>query len=50
MASITLTISAILAIIFGIIILIAPKALNYLVAIWFLAYGILQLIDLNFPL
>ncbi|MBS3094378.1 DUF3096 domain-containing protein [Candidatus Pacearchaeota archaeon] len=45
MVAITLTISAILAIIFGIIILVWPKSLNYIVAAWFLIYGILQLLS-----
>ena len=46
--SITLTIAAILAILFGLIILFVPKALRYFVAIWFIAYGVLQLLNLNF--
>ncbi|MBS3075917.1 DUF3096 domain-containing protein [Candidatus Pacearchaeota archaeon] len=38
--------SAILAIIFGIIILIWPKSLNYAIAIWLLFNGILQLLNI----
>lgn len=41
---ISLTISAILSIIFGIIILIWPKSLNYAIAIWLLLYGLLQIL------
>ncbi|MDO8459962.1 MAG: DUF3096 domain-containing protein [Nanoarchaeota archaeon] len=46
MVAITLTISAILALIFGIIILIWPKALNVIVAIYLIIIGILQLLGL----
>ena len=49
MVAITLTLSAILAIIFGIIILIWPKALNLLVAVWLIISGILQLVGTAFP-
>ncbi len=49
MVAITITISAILAIIFGIIILIWPKALNLVVAIWLLISGTLQLLGGVFP-
>ncbi len=49
MVLLTITLSAILAIIFGIIILIWPKALNLTVAIWLLLYGILQLIGNAYP-
>gem|GEM_PF-2181264 len=45
MATITLAIPAILAVIFGILILVWPKALNYVVATWLLIYGILQLLS-----
>ena len=41
---ISLVISAILAILFGIVILVAPKSLNYVVALWLIINGILQLI------
>lgn len=44
MAALTLTISAILSIIFGIIILIWPKSLNYAIAIWLLLSGLLQIL------
>jgi len=36
---------AILAIILGVIVLIFPKMLNRIIAIWLIAYGILQLLD-----
>ena len=49
MAVITLTLTAIFAIIFGLIILIWPKALNLAVGIWLLIYGILQLIGGFYP-
>ena len=45
MAAITLTISAILSIIIGIIILIWPKSLNYAIAIWLLLSGLLQILS-----
>ena len=45
MVTLTLTITAILSIIVGLVILIWPKALNYVVALWFLLYGTLQLIS-----
>jgi len=41
---ISLTVSAVLAIIFGILILIWPKLLNVLVALWLIINGILQLV------
>lgn len=41
MAIITLTISAVLSIIFGIIVLAWPKSLNYIIGIWLLLNGIL---------
>ncbi len=43
MAVITVTLTAILAILAGIIILIWPRALNYTVAIYLLLIGILQI-------
>lgn len=49
MVAIILTFSAILAIIFGFIILIWPKALNLAVALWLLLSGILQLIGGYYP-
>lgn len=39
-------ISAILAIIFGIVIMIWKKSLNYLVGIWLIIWGILQLLSM----
>jgi uncharacterized membrane protein HdeD (DUF308 family) len=41
---ISLVISAILAILFGIVILVWPRSLNYVVALWLILNGILQLI------
>ena len=41
---VVLTISAILAIIFGVIILIWPKIINYAIGIWLILYGLLQII------
>ncbi len=49
MVAITVTISAILAIILGIIILIWPKALNLAVAIWLIFYGLLQIVAGIYP-
>jgi len=43
--SISLTISAILAIILGIAVIFFPKLLRWAVGIWLLAFGILQLIN-----
>lgn len=45
MAVIGITISAVLAIIVGIIILIWPKALNIGVALWLIISGILQMFN-----
>jgi len=44
MATIVLALSGILAILFGIIILIWPKALNLAVAIYLIIVGILQIL------
>jgi len=44
MAVITLTLSAILAIIAGIVVLIWPKTLNIAIGLWLLISGILQLV------
>jgi len=41
----TILIMGILAIIFGIIVLIWPKILNVIVAIWLLIWGILQVLN-----
>ena len=49
MAAIIITISAILAIILGLIILVWPKALNLAVAIWLILYGTLQIIAGIYP-
>lgn len=45
MVTITLTVTAILAIVFGILILVKPRTLNFVVAAWLLLYGILQLLS-----
>ncbi len=46
MAIVSITISAVLAIIVGLIILIWPKSLNIAVGLWLLITGILQLIQI----
>ena len=50
MAYITLTISAILAIIAGLLVLFWPKAFRVALGIYLLLVGILQFIDINFQL
>jgi uncharacterized membrane protein HdeD (DUF308 family) len=45
MVSITLTLSAVFAIIAGIVVIFWPRILNYVVGVWLLAYGILQLLN-----
>ncbi|MBS3072086.1 DUF3096 domain-containing protein [Candidatus Pacearchaeota archaeon] len=50
MAVITLTLSAILAIIFGIVILIWPRALNMAVALYLILFGVLQFFDIGFDI
>jgi uncharacterized membrane protein HdeD (DUF308 family) len=45
MVSISLTISAILAIIVGLIVLIWPKVINYAIGLYLIAFGILRLIN-----
>jgi uncharacterized membrane protein HdeD (DUF308 family) len=42
--AIVITISAIAAIIAGIIIIIWPKIINYVIGFWLLLYGLLQII------
>ncbi len=42
--AVTIAISAILALIAGVIILVWPKALNLAVALWLIAYGVLSLL------
>lgn len=41
---VTIAISAVLALIAGVIILVWPKALNLAVALWLIAYGVLSLL------
>lgn len=43
MATITLTLSALLALLFGILILIWPRSLNYFIAVYLILVGILGL-------
>ncbi|MEK6830873.1 MAG: DUF3096 domain-containing protein [Nanoarchaeota archaeon] len=43
MVALTLTLTAVLSIIFGILILIWPRFLNYFVALWLIIIGILGL-------
>lgn len=44
MAVLTITLMAILSILFGILVLVWPKILNYLVGIYLILIGILQLL------
>jgi hypothetical protein len=44
MVEVVLSITAFLAILIGIIILIWPKIINYAVGIWLIVYGLLQLV------
>jgi len=46
MAAISLTIAAVLAVIFGILVLVFPKLIRWAVGLYFLIWGILQLIAL----
>jgi len=41
--AILITITALLAILVGIIIMIWPKIINYAIGIWFILYGVLQI-------
>lgn len=41
--AIVITITAILAIIIGIIVLIWPKVINYAIGLWLILYGVLQI-------
>ena len=45
MVAITLTLSAIFSIVFGIIVLVWKKSLNYAVGFWLLLNGLLQLLS-----
>jgi hypothetical protein len=44
--SVNLTISGVLALIAGILILMIPRLLNYIVAIYLIIVGLLQILDL----
>ncbi|MFA5060792.1 MAG: DUF3096 domain-containing protein [Candidatus Pacearchaeota archaeon] len=44
MVELILTLSALTAIVAGLIILIFPKIINYAIGIWLLIYGVLQII------
>lgn len=44
--TVSLTISGIIALIAGILILIVPRLLNYIVAIYLIVIGLLQVLDL----
>jgi hypothetical protein len=46
MVAISLTIAAVLAVIFGILVLAFPKLLRWAVGLYFLIWGILQLVAL----
>lgn len=46
MAVITLTITAFISILFGVLILLMPRLLNYFVAIWLILAGILQILNI----
>jgi len=51
MALISITITmALLAILGGILILVWPKLLSYIVAIWLILYGVLQLVSDLLPI
>jgi hypothetical protein len=45
---VVLEISALLAIIIGVIILIWPKIINYAIGIWLIVFGLLQLLPQYF--
>jgi hypothetical protein len=49
MTSIILNLSAIIALLFGILVLAVPKFLRYAVGIYLIIIGILGLIGTNFP-
>lgn len=42
--AIVITITALLAIIVGVIIMIWPKIINYAIGIWLILYGLLQML------
>jgi hypothetical protein len=44
MALISLTVSAVLAIILGLLVLVFPKLLRYAIGLWLILSGILQLV------
>ena len=43
--SVSLTISGIVALVAGVLILIAPRLLNYIVAIYLIVVGLLQIVE-----
>ena len=47
MASVTLTISAILAIVAGLLVLFWPKMIRIAIGIYLLLFGILNIVELN---
>jgi uncharacterized membrane protein HdeD (DUF308 family) len=50
MVSLVLTLSAILSIIVGILVLVWPKFLRVAVGLYLLIFGVLQLLNMNFGL
>lgn len=46
MVAISLTIAAVLAVIFGLLVLVFPKLIRWAVGLYFVVWGILQLIAL----
>ncbi|MEK6895763.1 MAG: DUF3096 domain-containing protein [Nanoarchaeota archaeon] len=50
MVSLILSISAILAILIGILVLAIPKFLRYAVGLYLILIGILQLVNLYYPI
>ncbi|MDO8468062.1 MAG: DUF3096 domain-containing protein [Nanoarchaeota archaeon] len=50
MVSTILTISAVLAILIGILVLAIPKFLRYAVGLYLILMGILQLVNLYYPI
>ena len=44
--ALTVTLTAVISIIIGILILLVPRLLNYFVAIWLIVTGILQILNI----